>query len=871
MAPTFSPPDLPITGLLPSLGEQLRQHDSLILEAPPGAGKTTLVPLSLLDQPWLGAGRILVLEPRRVAARAAARRMASLLGEDVGATVGFRVRQESAVSRSTRIEVITEGILNRLLLDDPALANVAAVIFDEFHERSLDADTGLALTLQGRALFREADIPLKVIVMSATLNGEALAQLLPTAPVVRSEGQRFPVTLHYGDAFRFDDDIVARTADTVVAAHRRHSGNLLVFLPGRGEIERVQALLTPLIPAHTQLLPLYGALPVQQQQRALEPTAAGQRRIVLATDIAESSLTIEGVDVVVDSGLRRQPAFDPNSGMTRLQSQRISQDSSEQRAGRAGRLGPGHCYRLWSEQQQSQLAPHRDAEILHADLAPLLLQLLAWGVDDMAALDWLDLPPLGATRQALDLLQQLEAIESRADDSLPATAGNVYRLDRWRLSSHGQSLATLPIHPRLAHMLVVSRRYGCEASACSLAALMSEHNPLSRESGADLGAALQYLERAAGGRDHHRGWRQRIRQQSRQFQQLLRQLPAPTASAAEVDDPLGLLVASAYPERIARRRQPGTPQYQLASGRIATLHADDPLITSDWLAIAEAGGIKRAGQTHQTLTIFSAVAFAPALLDTELQHLTVARNIVEWDDSAGRFIAERQTQLGKLVVAQQTLREVPEQQKTEALLGFVRKRGLALLPWTDSIRQWRARIALLRRLELSRKGDSQWPDLSDQALLDTLPDWLGPHLNGVQRLADFNRLDLANMLRGLLPWPLPSQLQELAPATIQVPSGLSHTIDYLSEPPVLRVKLQEMFGSVATPTVAGGQVPLMIHLLSPAGRPLQITQDLGGFWRSGYTEVKKEMKGRYPKHPWPDDPTCAVPTRATRHRRQPKS
>lgn len=862
MPAQLSLPQLPISEILPAVQRCLQEHDELILEAPPGAGKTTLLPLSLLQQDWLGEGRILMLEPRRMAARAAAHRMAQLLDEKPGETVGYRVRQESRVGRNTRIEVITEGILNRMLLDDPALSAVSAVIFDEFHERSLDADTGLALTLQGRSLFRDAGNPLKVVVMSATLNGAALAALLPTAPVLRSEGKRFPVTLHYGEAHRFDDNIVARTSRTLLQVLHQHQGNVLVFLPGRAEIERLAQQLNSQLDERTRVFPLYGGLSPQHQQQAIEPAAKGTRKIVLATDIAESSLTIEGITVVIDSGLRRQPAFDPNTGMTRLHTRRISQDSSEQRAGRAGRLSAGHCYRLWSEQQQQQLAAHREPEILQADLAPLLLQLLAWGVDDMTTLDWLDLPPQGATHQALDLLQQLEAITLQQSATTAQAAANPYQLNQWRLSPVGQQLSTLPTHPRLAHMLVTSTRYQLQQQACTLAAVLTENNPIPNDSGANLGTVLSGLDASAD----RNPWAQRVRRQAQHFLSLLQKLPAPATETPISTDANGFLLASAYPDRIARRRQKTPPSYQLSNGQFATLLPEDSLAGHEWLAVAQAGGKHSAGRPAGELRIFAALPLNADLFGAELKYLCRSREVIDWDEQADRFIAEQHSLIGKLLIDKIRIDNVTPQQKTDALLGFIRRHGLDILPWDDVTRQWQARVLLLRKLEPACDSSGSWPDVSDKALMDNLESWLAPHLQSIQRLSDFRKLDLMSILNLFLSWPRQQQLAHKAPIRIEVPSGLTHPIDYLSEPPVLRVKLQEMFGSQQTPSIIDGRVDLLIHLLSPAGRPLQITQDLAAFWSNGYRDVKKEMKGRYPKHPWPDDPTTAQATRSTKHR-----
>jgi len=807
--------DLPIAEVLDALAAALAEGDEAVLEAPPGAGKTTVVPLALLGCDWLGTQKILMLEPRRMAARAAATRMAELLGEKPGETVGYRVRLETRVSAATRIEVITEGILTRMLQSDPALEGVGLVIFDEFHERSLDSDLGLALALQGRELFRDG-APLKLLVMSATLDGAAVASLLGDAPVLSSAGRQFPVEVHYGKPWQPRQSVV----EPVVAALRQvmarpETGSVLVFLPGQAEIHRVADALDnhPPTPMGSEggviIAPLYGGLSLEEQQRAIAPAPAGSRKIVLATNIAETSLTIDGITTVVDSGLAREPAYDPGTGMTRLQTRRISQDSATQRMGRAGRLGPGYCYRLWSEEQQTQLVAHGTPEILQADLTPLALQLLAWGVSDPAELHWLDAPPTGPWAQALDLLQRFGAA-TRTDEG------------SWRITADGEQMARLPLHPRLAHMLVCAARWDALDSACELAARVTER----------------------GGR---------AREQAKQFKRLCRDLPR--GSAQSVDE--GTLLATAYPDRIAKRRQARGNSYQLSNGRSAALDPADPLCNAQWLVVSELGG--RVGQSEDR--IYHAVALDPAVFDGQLADLVAAVDEADWDEHAGRFVAHRQRRVGALVLSSEDRKSVSAEIREAAILALVRRRGLDLLPWSDELRQWRARVQLLH----DTLG-SPWPDLADAALLSSLEQWLAPYLTGVTTLGDLARLDMAAILQALLPWPLPRELDELAPRSIEVPSGSNIRIDYTQAPPVLAVKLQEMFGCESTPCVAGGRVPLLIHLLSPARRPLQVTQDLASFWRNGYESVRKEMKGRYPRHPWPDDPLKALPTAKTKRR-----
>jgi ATP-dependent helicase HrpB len=854
-------PILPISEVLPQLKQSLAHHHELVLEAPPGAGKTTLVPLTLLSESWLADQRIIMLEPRRMAARAAAQRMASLLNEETGQTVGYRIRQESRISSHTRIEVITEGILTRMLVDDPSLEGVALLIFDEFHERSMDADLGLALALQSRELFRDASKPLRLMAMSATLDGDALASLLGNAPLIRSAGKMFPVTMHYGPAKRPDDNIVECVLNALPGIIRKHSGSLLVFLPGQGEINKViQSLAGRLSPEELQeldILPLYGALPLREQQRAIESLTA-KRKVVLSTDIAETSLTIEGINVVVDAGFCRVPRFDPATGMTRLQTRRISKDSSVQRMGRAGRLTAGHCYRLWSEQQQEQLAQQSMPQILQADLAPLVMHLIAWGIDDINQLRWLDPPPSGTMSQALDLLLRLGAIKGESTGLSSLTLGNC------SLSLHGELMSRMPTHPRLAHMLITGAARQQIKYAAALAALLADRSPLARDHGADLSGQLAVLLGQQACHSQYKGWLKRTQQQAKTFERLVQTRQTDQGATDNLLNPgnvIGFLLACAYPDRIAHRKPGRQNHYLLSNGRTATLDQGDTLSSSEWLAVAELGGTMNRDGMGSNDRIFSACALDPALFDNQLSELIHEKDILHWDDQTDRFSAEHVRTIGKLVIHRQRIEKIPVDARRDALIELLKKRGLNILPWTHAIRQWQSRVMLLNRL-----GLGLWPDVSDQYLLMTIETWLAPFLDPISKLSDFQQLDLQSILSGLLPWPLPKQLEELAPKTMTVPSGSNIKIDYTQSPPVLSVKLQEMFGCVNTPTIANGKIKLMLHLLSPAQRPLQVTQDLAGFWKSSYSEVKKEMKGRYPRHPWPDSPEQALPTKYTKRR-----
>lgn len=904
-------PELPITEVLEEINQNLEQHWQLVLEAPPGAGKTTLVPLAILknqsaspEKSWLGQQRILMLEPRRMAARTAAMRMAELLGEPVGQTIGYRVRQETKISRQSRIEVITEGILSRMLVQDPSLSGVGLLIFDEFHERSLDADLGLAFALQGREFFRDETDPLRILVMSATLDGRAIATLLDRAaeqrtcnhptPIISSQGKQFPVTIHYAPKNTRQLDIVAQTVATLRQVSATPGGDILVFLPGYAEINRVRRQfsesLSVLQTQQLRLLPLYGALEIKQQQKAIEPLSrddrnSGIRKIVLATDIAETSLTIAGITTVIDSGLCRQPTFNPVTGVTRLQTKAISQDSSVQRMGRAGRLESGHCFRLWSEEQQKGLSKHSPPEILQADLAGLALQLLAWGITQTEELAWLDLPPKGSLSQALGLLEKLGAVTPR--DSRQAHNHRQSTLQDWVLTAHGNQLATLPLHPRLGHMLLCSRAIQQQENASALAALLTERSPLTRYNHVDITEHVSLVRGNSPAKEPFENWRKRAQRQAKTFEQQLSQLPPATTATANQStstststsvtehNVAGYLLACAYPDRVARRKSIHSNHYLLSNGRTALLDPADPCCQFEWLAAADVSGGSQNNtmpnshnhnHNNSTDRIYSACPLDARLFDNALQSLTRSHVIIHWDESTDRFSAEKVIALGAITLKTQCLEKIPTEAKTDALVTHIRKRGLNLLPWTPATRQWQARVTLLANTT-NRKGREPcaWPDVSDTALLDKLEDWLAPHLNHVSKGSDIAKLDLQSILNTLLPWPLPQQLAKLAPLAIAVPSGHQAPIDYSQSPPVLNVKLQEMFGCKTTPTIAEGQIALIVQLLSPARRPLQVTQDLEGFWKTGYHDVKKEMKGRYPKHPWPDNPLDAVATKHTKH------
>jgi len=834
---------LPIDRVLPDLRQALASRNEVILEAPPGAGKTTRVPLALLHEPWLAGQKILMLEPRRLAARAAAERLASELDEQVGETVGYRIRLESKVGPRTQIEVVTEGILARRLQEDPALEGVGVVIFDEYHLRNLDSDLALALCLSARELLRD-EPPLKLLLMSATLEGARLSKVLDDAPVVTSEGRMYPVSTVWGSPYQPGERIDTRITDTCLAALDEQPGSILVFLPGQAEIRRVAEDLKAHLGSRPEVMvcPLYGDLDLQAQRAAIDPAPKGSRKVVLATNIAETSLTIEGVRVVVDSGLERVPRFAPRSGMTRLDTQRISKASATQRAGRAGRLEPGVCYRLWSQSQHEQMASYSTPEILQADLAALALQLARWGMKP-EEMTWLDQPPAAPFAQATDLLKRLGAL---------ADAG--------QLTPHGAAMSALPAHPRIAHMLIKGNAMGLDDLACNIAALLGEKDIL-RGAGADLHSRLSALS----GEQHARGGSlQRVKQSARQYRSLLRGKASSPVDALDHPRWVGCLLAFAYPDRIGLQRRATASEYRLSNGRAAVFSEPDALTKHEWLVVADLGS--RQGQREER--IYLASDLDPALFDNQLADLVRSVDEVDWDEREGVLKAQRQWRVGQLVLSTKALANLDEQTRSLALVSLVRRKGIELLPWNPELRQWQARVGLLRQLDIERgQAQSKWPDLSDANLLDTLDQWLTPYLGKVTRLSHFSQLDLPSIIRNLLPWPLPQELDTQAPQAIQVPSGSNIRIDYSQHPPILAVRLQELFGLAETPRIAQGRQPLVLHLLSPARRPVQVTQDLANFWRSTYVEVKKDLKGRYPKHYWPEDPLVAEATARAKPRK----
>lgn len=823
-------PPLPINTVLDELLDVLQRSPCVVLQAPPGSGKTTRVPLALLAADWLTKNRILMLEPRRLAATGAARYMASLLGERVGATIGYAIRYERVATPATRIEVITEGLLTRRMQADPELSGVGLVIFDEFHERSLHADLALAFCRDIQSGLRP---DLRILIMSATLAAEPVAALLGNCPIINTSGRSFPVDIRHIES-QADNHIARMTADGIRQALTASRDDILAFLPGAADIRRCQQLLES--EQKLRICPLYGSLPFPEQQSAILP--GEQRRVVLATNVAETSLTIEGIGAVVDSGWERRPRFDAARGMTSLETMRISQASAVQRAGRAGRLGPGICWRLWSSGTQGTLLPQAPPEIVHADLAPLAFELALWGMTDPASLAWLDAPPAGHLAAARRLLQLLGALDATG-----------------RPTAVGHEMARYPAHPRIARLLVAAVADGLPGLGADLAALLDERDFLSGEranqrqsSDSDLLDRLELLRRdksegTASIRRAARHWRSR--------------LAAPEASYSDAKV-VGRLLASAFPDRLARRRLPNDKRYLLHQGQGAELSLRSRVANAEWLiAVDLEKRIMAEGLIHQ----------ASALETTDVETLFGEQAIWQresgWDETETRIRVREVRRFGAIILQERPAR--PTAQDTlPALLALVRKKGLDSLDWRPKATQLRARVQLLHR-HLPGRG---WPDWSDDSLLISIEEWLSPWLADARSKADLQRVDLHTALNAQLGHLRQNKLAALAPDTLPVPSGTQVRLDYVQgNVPILAVKLQELFGLAETPRIAEGRIQILIHLLSPAGRPLAITGDLAGFWNSVYPEVKKEMKGRYPKHPWPDDPWTAPATSRTRSRR----
>jgi ATP-dependent helicase HrpB len=815
---------LPIDEALPQLTAALQASNAAVLAAPPGAGKTTRVPLVLLDEPWAKNKKILVLEPRRLAARAAASRMASTLGEEVGGTVGLRVRFGSKISKRTRIEVITEGVFTRLILDDPSLEGIAAVLFDEFHERSLDADLGLALARDAQTGLRE---DLKLLVMSATLDGARVSWLLGDAPVIESQGRSFPVDTRYlGRVPRAR--IEMQVTDAIERALRAETGSVLVFLPGAGEIRRAETLSNERLrdPA-VDVVALYGALDAREQDRAIAPAPPGRRKVVLATSIAETSLTIEGVRVVIDSGLARVPRYEPDVGITRLETVRVSRAAADQRRGRAGRTEPGVCYRLWDEPQTGSLAPYTQAEILSADLSSFVLDLAQWGVADPAPLAFPDPPPVPALNEARGLLRELGAIDADG-----------------RITDEGRQLRQLPLPPRLARMIVDAARDGAGELTASIAAIIVERG---------LGGDDVDLRHRL---DQFRRDRSRRAEEARAMVRRWAQTAGTGKSQGNMS--VGALLALAYPDRIAKNRGRGNGSFLLANGRGGQVDPASPLEREPFLAVAELTGAAAASR------ILLAAPISPNEIEARFADRIEDRDAVTFDAASGSLRARRTRRLGALVLAEQIKPVQPNAETARILAEGILARGLGKLPWSKAALYLRQRIAFLHRSE-----GEEWPDVSDEALARDAANWLEPLLAEKTALGHIGADELSDGIANLMPWHLRRRLDEEAPTHFEAPTGTRVPIDYDAEQgPTVSIRVQELFGLGQHPSIAGGRVPLVIELLSPAHRPVQVTRDLPGFWRGSYAAVRTEMRGRYPKHPWPDDPMTAPPTRRAKPRGQ---
>ena len=832
MPRSFDTP-LPIDAVLDDLARTLASHNAAVLVAPPGAGKTTRVPLALIDEPWVKGKKIIVLEPRRIAARASAERMAHTTGEPVGETVGYRVRFGSKVSRATRIEVVTEGIFSRQILDDPELSGVAAVLFDEFHERSLDADLGLALARDAQTGLRE---DLRILVMSATLDGARVAKLLGDAPVIASEGRAFPVETRYLGR-KADAPLERQMADAITTALRADPGSVLAFLPGAAEIRRTQNFLTERVhDASIEIVPLFGAPDASVQDRAIAPAPKGSRKVVLATSIAETSLTIEGVRIVVDSGMARVPRYEPDIGLTRLETVRAARAAVDQRRGRAGRTEPGICYRLWDEPQTASLTAFTQPEILSADLSSLVLDLAQWGVSDPATLAFLDPPPAPALKEARSLLRELGALDADG-----------------RITAEGNSLRALALPPRLARMIVDSHRLGAGAEAAEIAAVLTERG-LGGDS-VDLDARLEQFRRDRAQRaSSARSLAQRWASQVASSEKANATGPSSPFPQGGGEPSTGVMLAFAFPDRVARNR--GNGGFVLANGRGAAVDQASALARAPYIAVAELTGTAANGR------ILLAAPIAQTEIELRFADQIETADEISFDRGAMALRARRRKTLHAITLSEAPLALKPSAEAGRVLADGLAAAGLDKLPWSKPLKQWRDRVMFLRRAE-----GEPWPDLSDDALAAQREAWLVPALYDKTSLKEFSAGDLSDALMTLLPWELRARLEREAPMHFEAPTGTQLAIDYEAEQgPTIAVRLQELFGLNTHPSIAKGAMPLVLELLSPAHRPVQVTRDLPGFWRGSYAAVRSDLRGRYPRHPWPEDPASAMPTRRVKPR-----
>jgi ATP-dependent helicase HrpB len=822
----------PVLDILSELREKLSRHRVVILQAPPGAGKSTVLPPYLLEETWLDRKKIVMLEPRRLAARAVAMRLADVMEEEVGQTIGYRIRFENKTSEETRLEVVTEGILTRMIQTTNSIEDIGLLIFDEFHERSLHADLALALSLQVQNVLRD---DLRILIMSATLDGERLSAML-NAPILVSTGKQYPVSFQYLDQTD-KEPIPIRVSKAIRKALSERTGDLLAFLPGAGEIMRTTELLgaenVPVL-----LYPLYGDLNFKKQQEAILPHPDGKRKVVLATSIAETSLTIEGVTIVVDSGYSRVPRFDPRSGFTRLETIRVTKDSADQRAGRAGRLGPGTCYRLWNANVHANLLSNKSPEILDADLAPLMLELSNWGVENISDLTWITPPTSGAVNQARQLLSQLGAVDGH------------------RITERGREMLRLPTHPRIAHMLLEAKDALSSgnielALATDIAALLEERDPLPKGAGADLSLRIELL----------RKWRKgdkvaaeiilldRIERLSLSWR---KHFGIAVDNNAVSDTQVGKWVMSAYPERIGKQIEKHGERFKLVNNRLAKLPDHDPLRGEPWLAIAQIDAGANEGK----------IFMAAPLDEKDLMPLASEHEIVSWEDEREMISATREWRIGNLVISSKPLKEITEEKRIQILCEVIRQKGLPFLNWQEEQAAWQARVLSLKHW----RPLEHWPDVSDENLVNTAEEWLAPFLTNLYKRCELLRLDMNTILSSIFSWELGAKFEMLAPARIQVPSGSLINVKYFNDgrPPVVEVRLQEVFGMLDTPAVNEGRNKIVMHLLSPGYKPVQITQDLKSFWGNTYSEVRKELKARYPKHSWPDDPWTAQAIKGAR-------
>jgi len=822
----YSDFDLPITEVIPEIQEKLKGNNTVILNAPPGAGKSTLLPLALYELGILEGQKIIMLEPRRLAAKTIAIRLADLLGETVGETIGYRIRFESKISKDTKIEIVTEGILTRMLQTDNALEGVGMVIFDEYHERSIHADLAMALCRETQSILRE---DLRILVMSATLNMPDLVNLL-NAPCIVSEGRQYPVETIYKDLS--DERMMAEvTAQTIITALKEKKGDVLAFLPGQREISKCAELVARQMP-DIEVHELYGKLPQSKQQAAINPSRYGKRKVVIATDIAETSLTIKGVSIVVDSGFGRVSKFDVRTGLSGLQTIHISKDSAKQRSGRAGRLGPGACYRLWSKGKHAQLSEHRVPEILEADLTPLVLDLANWGINDINQLEWLSPPPSFAIKQSKATLENLNAVENG------------------KITTHGKAMQKLPCHPRIAHMLLMAEKEGLGSLATDIASIIEERDPLPKEAGVDINLRIEALRRHRK-LNNNGGKFSKIEKIASQYRKM-RNLKEDNS----VIDPFetGVLLVHAYPEKIAFARPGNNAQFQLANGKYAMINHQDDLAFEPWLAVGHLNASGKIGR------IFMASPLNP----TDLMPFVKEVITNTWNTKKGGVVSTKDTRIGSIILKSMPLPNPDQDQIIDAISKAIEKEGEHLLSFDKKVKQWQNRIITLKRLNPTQN----WPDVSTSYLLESNSEWLLPYLNGVRKPDDLKKIDLSQVLQHSLDFEQQKLLKQLAPTKVEVPSGSIINLEYQANgsDPVLAVRIQEVFGLTDTPTINNGQSKMLLHLLSPGFKPVQITSDLRSFWANAYFDVRKELRGQYKRHAWPEDPSTHIAISGTKRR-----